>query len=90
MTRASAERLCADEARLADGIAGSVGVGVSSSRGGMAGGRLVLTSDVLNPRAEADVLEACVSRRMAGDRGPAPRRSGLTIALEGSLDTDEL
>ncbi|MFW5654337.1 MAG: hypothetical protein ACOCYW_01650 [Roseicyclus sp.] len=90
MTRASAERLCADEARLADGVAGSVGVGVSSDRGGMARGRLVVTSDVFDPRAEADALEACVARRMAGDRSPEPRRPGFTIALEGSLDADDL
>jgi hypothetical protein len=86
LTRASAERLCADEARLADGVAGNIGIGVGSGGGRLGGGGLV-TSDVLNPRAERDVLEACVARRMAGDNRPA-RRPGLTIGIEGSVDTD--
>ena len=87
LTRASAERLCADEARLADGVAGNVGVGIGSG-GGTASGRLVVTSDVLRPRSEADALDACVARRMGGDRAPGPRRPGLTIGFEGSVETD--
>jgi hypothetical protein len=83
MTRERAARLCADEARAADGISGSIGVG-GGSEGPAAGGRLVITSAILNPRSEADALEACIERRMAGG-GDAPPRSGLTIAIEGSL-----
>jgi hypothetical protein len=83
MTRERAARLCADEARAADGISGSIGVG-AGSEGPSAGGRLVITSAILDPRTEADALEACITRRMAGG-GAAPPRPGLTVAIEGSL-----
>ena len=77
-TRATAERLCAPEARLADGIAGSVGVG-GGSGGPTAGGRLTITSDILNPRDERQALEDCVARRLAGR--PEPRGGGLTVGV---------
>ena len=83
MTRERAARLCADEARAADGISGSIGVG-AGSEGGSASGRLVITSAILDPQSEADALEACIARRMAGG-GDAPPRSGLTLSIEGSL-----
>jgi hypothetical protein len=83
MTRERAARLCADEAREADGISGTIGVG-AGSEGGSASGRLVITSAILDPQSEADALEACIARRMAGG-GDAPPRSGLTVALEGSF-----
>ena len=83
MTRERAARLCADEARAADGISGTIGVG-GGSEGAAAGGRLVVTSAILDPQSEADALEACINRRMGGG-GAAPPRPGLTIAIEGSL-----
>jgi hypothetical protein len=83
MTRDRAERLCADEARAADGISGTIGVG-GGSAGPSAGGRLVINSAILDPQSEADALEACITRRMNGG-GAAPPRSGLTLAIEGSL-----
>jgi hypothetical protein len=44
----------------------------------------VITSAILDPQSEADALEACIARRMAGG-GAAPPRSGFTVAIEGSL-----
>jgi hypothetical protein len=83
MTRERAARLCADEARQADGISGSIGVG-AGSEGAAAGGRLVITSAILDPQSEAEALERCIEARMAGTWRP-PRQSGLTLAIEGSL-----
>ena len=83
MTRERAARLCADEARQADGISGSIGVG-GGSEGPVAGGRLMITSAILDPQSEAEALGACIARRLAGG-GDAPPRSGLTIAIEGGL-----
>ncbi len=83
MTRERAARLCADEARTADGISGMIGVG-GGSAGPTAEGRLVITSAILDPQSESDALEACIARRMSGG-GSAPPRAGLTVAIEGSL-----
>jgi hypothetical protein len=83
MTRERAARLCADEARQADGISGRVGIG-AGSEGGAAEGRLTITSDIFDPQSEQEALESCIARRMAGDYRP-PRRTGLTVALEGEL-----
>ncbi|QXT40454.1 hypothetical protein [Gymnodinialimonas ceratoperidinii] len=77
-SRATAERLCAEEAALADGIAGNVGVAGGTSGAG-ARGSVTITSDILNPRSEADALRDCVARRMAGQ--PNPRGGGLTLGL---------
>ncbi|MBF9028983.1 hypothetical protein HKCCE3408_01125 [Rhodobacterales bacterium HKCCE3408] len=76
MTEERAARLCAEEARQADGISGRVGVGVGSG-GGRAGGSITITNDILNPRSEQQALEECIARRMAGE--PSPTRFGLTI-----------
>jgi hypothetical protein len=73
MTRERAARLCADEARAADGISGSIGVG-AGSEGGSAAGRLVITSAILDPQSEADG-----KTRMAGGG-----ESGLTLSIEGA------
>lgn len=77
-SRATAERLCAEEAALADGVAGNIGI-AGGSAGANARGSLTITSDILNPRAEADALRDCVARRMAGQ--PNPRGGGLTVGL---------
>jgi hypothetical protein len=84
MTRDRAERQCREEARLADGIAGTVGVGVGSE-GGRGRGSLTVTSDILNPRPEAEAFADCVARRLSGDTS-RPSRAGLTIAVEGDFD----
>jgi hypothetical protein len=83
MTRERAARLCADEARAADGISGTIGAG-TGSQGPSGGGRLVITSAILDPQPEAEALEICISRRMGGG-GDAPRRPGVTLAVEGSF-----
>ena len=77
-TRATAERLCVDEARQADGISGRVGVG-GGSAGPSAGGNLTITSDILNPRNEQDAFRDCVNRRLAGQ--PNPSGGGLTVGI---------
>ncbi|WP_298436637.1 hypothetical protein [uncultured Jannaschia sp.] len=76
MTRERALHECRSEARLADGIAGSVGVGVGSG-GGLADGELVVTSRVFDPRSERAVLAECMDRRMAGR--PEPTIVGVTL-----------
>jgi len=83
MTRERAERLCADEARAADGVSGTIGVG-GGSGGPTASGRLVVSSAILDPQSEADALEACINRRLSGGGDPPPR-PGLTVAIEGSF-----
>jgi hypothetical protein len=83
MTRERAARLCAEEAREADGISGRVGIG-AGSEGGAAEGRLTITSAIFDPQSEEEALEACIARLMAGDRS-RPARAGLTIAIEGEL-----
>lgn len=80
-TRATAARLCADEARAADGVTGFVGAG-GGSNGPTAAGRITITSDIRNPRSEADALEACIQRRLAGDNSP-PRQATFSISVGG-------
>lgn len=82
VTRASAERLCAQEAREADGISGTIGVG-GGSNGPFAGGSISINSNIANPRTEADALESCVNRRLNGDTGPA-QRPRFSISLGAS------
>lgn len=83
-SRATAERLCVDEARQADGISGNIGVG-GGNAGASAGGRVTITSDIFNPRSEADALRDCVARRMGGR--PNPRGGGLTIGISTGATT---
>ncbi|MDG4649479.1 hypothetical protein P6F26_13635 [Roseibacterium sp. SDUM158017] len=83
MTRDRAARLCADEARQADGISGDVRFG-AGSRGAAGGGSLMITSAILDPQSEEDALRACIDRRLAGDNRP-PRRAGVTFAIEGDF-----
>lgn len=77
-TRATAERLCTQEARDADGISGSVGIG-GGTGGAAADGNLRITSDIFNPRNESDALRDCVDRRVGGQ--PNPQRGGVTFVL---------
>lgn len=81
-TRATAARLCQEEARQADGISGNIGVG-GGSGGPSAGGRVTITSDILNPRNERDALASCIDRRLGGDNS-APRRPAVSLTLGGS------
>lgn len=81
LTRAGAARLCADEARQADGVSGVVGVG-GGSNGPFAGGRVTLNSNIRNPRSEGDALEACIQRRLSGDSSPAPRPT-FSVSIGG-------
>jgi hypothetical protein len=37
----------------------------------------VITSAILDPQSEADALEACIARRMAGGGDAPPRSSGF-------------
>lgn len=81
-SRATAERLCQDEARAADGISGRIGVGIGND-GPLGGGSLSINSNILNPRSEQDALRDCISRRIGGL--PAPRRGTgtLTVGISG-------
>ena len=76
MSRERAEMLCREEAGLADGVQGRVGVGISSDGpGGRAG--ITVTNRVLDPQTEAEFLAECIARRMAGE--PQPTTFGVNI-----------
>lgn len=76
MTPERAERLCREDAPLADGFAGRVGVGVGTG-GAKARGGIVVTDRVFNPQTEEEFMRDCVARRLDGE--PAPTRVGVTI-----------
>ncbi|MFP4043682.1 MAG: hypothetical protein ACLFTP_03805 [Rhodosalinus sp.] len=82
MTPARAAKLCAEEARAADGVTGNIRAGMSSE-GPVGGGRLTVTSAVLSPVREQDALNACIDRRLAGRPAPPPR--GLSITIDGDF-----
>lgn len=71
-----AEKLCREDLGLADGVQGTVGVGVGTG-GAKAKGSITVTNRVLNPQTEAEYLQSCIDRRMAGK--PAPATFGITI-----------
>ncbi|MBF9035332.1 hypothetical protein HKCCE2091_13890 [Rhodobacterales bacterium HKCCE2091] len=79
MSEARAERLCRDEARLADGFAGNVGV-AGGTGGARAGGSITISNNILRPRDEAAVMESCIARRMAGRGGPG----GFRLTVSGA------
>lgn len=76
MTPERAERLCREEAGLADGVQGKIGVGVSND-GARAGGAIVLTDRVFNPQSQEEFLAECIDSRLAGERRPT--RFGISI-----------
>ncbi len=76
MTPERAEMLCREEAGLADGVRGTVGVGVGTG-GAKAKGSITVTNRVLNPQSEEEFLADCIDRRLAGR--PAPTTVGITI-----------
>ncbi|SDZ42609.1 hypothetical protein SAMN05444004_11430 [Jannaschia faecimaris] len=76
MTPEKAARLCRAEIGQADGISGSVGAGVSNG-GPVARGSITVTNRVLNPQTEAEFLEDCIARRVAGK--PEPTTFGVSI-----------
>ena len=71
-----AEALCREEAGLADGVEGRVGVGIGSEGPGARVGVRV-TNRVFDPQTEAEFLNDCIARRMAGD--PQPTTFGVNI-----------
>ncbi|MDJ0630764.1 MAG: hypothetical protein QNJ44_21080 [Rhodobacter sp.] len=80
MTPERAERLCREEAGLADGVRGTVGIGVGS--GGPAGkAKITVTNRIFDPQSEAEFMAECIARRLEGR--PAPTTAGITIG--GSL-----
>ena len=76
VTRERAEQLCRDEAGLADGVQGRVGIGIGTG-GPRVGAGIIITDRVFGPQTEEEFLEECIERRMAGN--PAPTRTGITI-----------
>ena len=79
VTRERAERLCLEDAGLADGVRGTVGVGVGTG-GAKAKGSITINNRVLNPQSEADFVSDCIARRMGG--APAPLTYGITIGAK--------
>ncbi len=76
MTADRAERLCREEADLADGVRGTVGIGVGSG-GPRTKAGITITNRIFDPQSEADFIADCVARRMAGR--PPPTTAGLTV-----------
>ena len=70
MTPERAERICREDAGLADGFGGYAGVGVGSD-GARGRGSITVTNAILNPQSEADFMRDCVSRLLTGQRRPA-------------------
>jgi hypothetical protein len=76
MTVERAERICREDAGLADGFAGNVGVGIGS--GGVKGkGSITVTNKILNPQSESEFMRECVTRVLNGERRPAT--FGITV-----------
>ena len=65
----SAARRCQANAPLADGIAGSVGVGVSNG-GPVRTGSLTVTNRVFNPQSEEQFIADCIERALDGRPEP--------------------
>ena len=76
MTPERAERICREDAGLADGFGGRAEVGVGTG-GARAGGSITVTNAILNPQSEAEYMRDCVERLLAGERRPAT--IGITI-----------
>lgn len=76
MTLDRAERTCREEARLADGVAGTVGIGVGTG-GPRAKAGITLTNRVFNPQSEEDFVADCVDRLMSGQGKPTT--VGVTV-----------
>ncbi len=76
MSPERAEALCREEAGLADGVQGRVGVGIGSD--GPAGkGAVTITNRVFDPQTEAEFLSECIARRTAGE--PKPTIVGVNL-----------
>lgn len=76
MTPERAERICREDAGLADGFGGNVGIGVGTG-GAKARGSITVTNAILNPQSEAEFMRTCVARVLNGERRPAT--VGITI-----------
>ena len=77
MTPERALLLCQqEEAGLADGVRGNVGVGVGSG-GARARGSITVTNRVFNPVSAEDYIAQCVDDRLSGRGRPAT--VGITI-----------
>lgn len=76
MTPERAARECRADASQADGIFGSVGVGVSN-RGPVGDGSITITNRVFNPQSEEEFVAECIARRMEGR--PEPTTFGVSV-----------
>ena len=76
MTLERADALCREELPRADGVSGTVGVGVGTG-GPRAGGSVTIDNRVFNPQSEEEFLAECIARRMNGE--PQPPRFGITL-----------
>ena len=76
MTPERATRTCLAEIGQADGVSGSVGVGIGST-GPSTEGTVTVTNRVLAPQTESEFLSDCVARRVSG--APEPTVYGITV-----------
>lgn len=68
MTQERAERQCAEQTGLADGISGAVHVGVGSG-GSRSGASITLTKRIFAPQTEEEFISECVDRLLEGKTG---------------------
>lgn len=79
LSEAAAEARCKEEAKLADGVAGRVKVGVGS--GGATGGvGITITDRVFNPQSVDDFMAECIAEKTG--RAPVKSRSGSHIGAK--------
>ena len=76
MTVERAERMCREDAGLADGFSGNVGIGVGTG-GVKSRGAIIVTNKILNPQSEPEFMRECVTRVLNGERRPTT--FGLTV-----------
>lgn len=66
MTPERAERICRDDAGLADGFQGNAGVAIGTG-GANARGGITVTNRILNPQSEEAFMRDCVARVLNGE-----------------------
>jgi len=80
MTLERAESQCRDEAGLADGVEGRIGVGVGT--GGTTGrAGITVNNRVFSPLTTEEFMAECIERRMDGE--PNPAGFGITLGVGG-------
>lgn len=76
MTPERAERICREQAGLADGVQGRVAIG-TGSQGASGKAGITITNRIFDPQTESEFMADCIARLMAGQ--PEPTTVGITL-----------